>query len=696
MKVYGLPHKQGLYDPIHERDACGIGFVANIKGKKSNEIVRQALTILLKLDHRGGQGSEPNTGDGAGILMQIPHSFLARECAKTGLTLPEAGNYGVGMLFLSPDKQKRQQAEELLEQIIREEGQQLLGWREVPTDNSTLGSIAKAAQPAMRQVFIAPDPALTDELAFERKLYVIRKRAEKAIRKNKVDEFFYCASLSTRTIVYKGMLVPDLLDKFFVDLRDPGLESALALVHSRFSTNTFPSWERAHPYRYLIHNGEINTIRGNVNWMHARQSLIRSPLFGEDMAKILPLIDEEGSDSAMFDNALEFLMLAGRSLPHAAMMMIPEPWQNHESMDEDRKAFYEYHSCLMEPWDGPAAIGFTDGKIIGASLDRNGLRPSRYYVTTDDMIVLASEVGVLDIPPEKVLIKERLRPGRMLLVDTEKGRIVSDEELKNSIAREYPYKQWTQEQMVNLQDLPKRPVAATPDANTILKKQQVFGYTYEELKNVLQPMALNAIEPSGSMGNDSPIAVLSDRPQLLYNYFKQLFAQVTNPPIDAIREELVTSTASNVGAEHSLIDTVPEACRQIRVKTPIISNEELSKLRHINKPGFKTVTLSTLFKASEGTGGLEKGMDNLFRNADLAIEAGFSLIILSDRGVDANNAPIPALLALAGLHHHLVRNETRTRVSLILESGEPREVHHFATLLGYGASVINPYLAFES
>ncbi|CCO08021.1 glutamate synthase large subunit [Desulforamulus hydrothermalis] len=698
MTSAGFPRQQGLYDPQFEHDACGIGFVANIKGKKSNEILQQALNLLVNLDHRGGQGAEPDTGDGAGILMQLPHEFFVKECAKLNIQLPAAGQYAVGMLFLPTDPNRRAACRRLLERIVQEEGQTLLGWREVPVNNAMLGETAKMAQPAIWQVFLAAHAQLTDNLAFERKLYVIRKRARKEARRSLLNEgeTFYFASLSSRTVVYKGMLTPDQLNKFYLDLQDPQIKIALALVHSRFSTNTFPSWERAHPYRYLIHNGEINTLRGNVNWMHARQAMCRSDVFGEDLAKILPVIDQEGSDSLMFDNTLEFLYLAGRSLPHAAMMMIPEPWSHHESMSDEKKAFYEYHSCLMEPWDGPAAIAFTDGSIIGAVLDRNGLRPSRYYVTKDDMIVLASEVGVLDIPPEKVAYKDRLRPGRMLLVDTGEGRIVSDEELKKQIASAYPYRQWINEYMVSLEDLPAAPADRQPACENINQLQQVFGYTHEDLVKILEPMAKNGVDPVGAMGHDASLAVLSEKPQLLYNYFKQLFAQVTNPPIDAIREEIITATETTLGSEKNLIQPEPDSCRRIRIKTPILSNQDLAKLRCLRRAGFQTVTLPILFNIAEGAAGLAKGLDNLFQAADRAVADGANLLILSDRGVTGEQAAIPALLAVSGLHHHLIRQGSRTRVSLLLESGEPREVHHFAVLLGYGANAINPYLAFAT
>ncbi|SHJ92649.1 glutamate synthase large subunit [Desulforamulus aeronauticus] len=694
---YGLPPKQGLYDPSFEHDACGIGFVANIKGKKSNDILHKALTILVNLDHRGGQGAETNTGDGAGILMQLPHSFLAKECARLNIKLPPAEQYGVGMLFLPQSPTKRQECQQTITRIIEEEGQTLLGWRDVPVDDSLLGETAKLAQPSIVQVFIGAQGQM-QHLDFERKLYIIRKRAEKEMQPLLLPtgETFYIASLSARTIVYKGMLTPEQLDQFYLDLQDPTLEIALALVHSRFSTNTFPSWERAHPYRYIIHNGEFNTLRGNVNWMRARQALCSSPLFGEDMKKILPVIDQQGSDSGMFDNCLEFFYLSGRSLPQAVMMMIPEPWDHHESMSDAKKAFYEFHSCLMEPWDGPAAIAFTDGKIIGASLDRNGLRPSRYYVTKDDLIILASEVGVLDINPANIAYKKRLQPGRMLLVDTAEGRIVTDKELKESIAGQQPYRQWINDYLVNLDDLPESPVEKSWAPEKLLQQQQAFGYTHEDLMKILVPMASSAVDPVGAMGHDASLAVLSEKPQLLYNYFKQLFAQVTNPPIDAIREELITAIGVTLGSEKNLIEPKPDSCRRIKLTSPLLSNEELSRLKGLHREGLQAATLSMLYPVEAGCQGLAKALQELFQAADLAIREGANLLILSDRDINAANAALPALLAVAGLHHHLIREGTRTQVSLILESGEPREVHHFAVLLGYGVSAINPYLALAT
>src|SRR5579884_3444925 len=697
----GFPPKQGLYDPQFEHDSCGIGFVVNIKGKESNEIVRQALTVLVNLNHRGACGCETNTGDGAGILLQTPHAFLKKVCAGLKISLPSPGEYGVGMVFLPPDPALRRDCQRRFEEIIKAEGQRVLGWRTVPTNNTTLGNTAKSHQPFVRQVFIGRNSKIADDMAFERKLYVIRKRAENAIRYSGVEggNYFYIPSLSYKTIVYKGMLMAEQVSEFYPELMDADMETALAVVHSRFSTNTFPSWERAHPYRYLIHNGEINTLRGNINWMHTRQSMFASDLFRDDIKKILPVINSDGSDSAMFDNCLEFLVLSGRSLPHAVMMMIPEPWSNHESMSDEKKAFYEYHGCLMEPWDGPASIAFTDGIRVGAVLDRNGLGPSRYYVTKDGLVIMASEVGVLDVPPEMVLHKGRLQPGRMFLVDMEQGRIIADEELKQQIATEHPYAEWLSDNLVSLEDLPPGPRVHEPDHETVRLRQREFGYTFEDLRIIMIPMARDGVDPVGSMGNDTPIAVLSDKPQLLYNYFKQLFAQVTNPPIDAIREELITATETTIGPEKNLLKPEPESCRQIKLKTPILTNDELDKLRQLDGTGpghFKSVTLLILSPVHEREKGLEKAMHALCRHASRMVASGHDFIILSDRGHTRTMAPIPALLAVAGVHHHLIREGTRTKVGLVLESGEPREVHHFALLIGYGAGAVNPYLAFES
>ncbi len=698
MKQIGLPPKQGLYDPQFEHDACGVGFVVNIKGKKSHEIITQSLTVLLNLNHRGACGCEVNTGDGAGILLQRPHAFLRKVCDPLHIHLPAEGQYGAGIVFLPPDALQRKECEQIFGKIVAEEGQHIIGWRDLPTRNVTLGETARASEPFMRQVFIKRNPVLTDDMAFERSLYVIRKRATNEIRRAGFpgSEYWYIASLSQRTLVYKGMLNTVQVGEYFPDLADPAMETALALVHSRFSTNTFPSWERGHPYRYLAHNGEINTLRGNINWMHARQAVFESELFGDKIKKILPIINTNGSDSAMFDNCLELLVMAGRSLPHAVMMMIPEPWTNHETMSPERKAFYEYHSCLLEPWDGPASIAFTDGKQIGAVLDRNGLRPSRYYVTKDDLVIMASEVGVLDIPPDRIVEKGRLHPGRMFLVDTELGRIVADEEIKHKIATAHPYREWLDKYMVELADIPDAPHLPEPGHDTVLRRQQAFGYTFEDLRLLMVPMARDGVEAIGSMGTDTPLAVLSDKPQLLYNYFKQLFAQVTNPPIDCIREEIITSSEITVGAERNLLKPVPESCHLIELKSPILTNEEFAKLKHLNLPNFRSITMPIIFKAADGEAGLEETMRQLCETADKAIAAGVKVLILSDRGIDRDHAPVPALLAIAGLHHHLIRNGTRTRVGMIIETGEPREVHHFSLLIGYGAAAINPYLAFET
>src|SRR5579871_6004346 len=697
--LLGPPQKQGLYDPQYEHDACGVGFVVNMKGRKSHALVEQALQILVNLDHRGACGCEANTGDGAGILMQTPHEFLKRATDKSGFKLPNLGQYGVGMLFMPKDPAERETVKTAFAKIVAEEGQTLLGWRDIPTKNSSLGNTARAAEPFMIQAFIARNPAVKDDNAFERKLYVIRKVAEQRIRyagKIAGGKWFYVSSLSQKTMIYKGMLMPEQVAKYYTDLSDPDMTTGLALVHSRFSTNTFPSWDRSHPYRYIAHNGEINTLRGNINWMHARQALFQSDAFGSDIKKILPIINTDGSDSAMFDNAVELLVMAGRELPHAMMMMIPEPWENHESMDAEKRAFYEYHSCLMEPWDGPASIAFTDGVRIGACLDRNGLRPSRYYVTKDDMVIMASEAGVLPIEPERVAIKGRLQPGRMFLIDTEQGRIVADEELKKKFSSQHPYQQWLDNHHVLLENLPEPSQGTEPSHQRVLHSQQAFGYTFEDLRLIVGPMANDGVQPLGSMGTDTPLAVLSNKPQLLYNYFKQLFAQVTNPPIDPIREENITSTETMVGSEGNLLKPTPESCRMIKLKHPLLTNEELEKLRHVDRPGFKAATIPILFKAAEGAKGLEAAMTNLFAAADKAIADDVNILILSDRGINKENAPIPALLAVAGLHHHLIRKGTRTRIGLVLESGEPREVHHFSLLIGYGCSAINPYLAYTT
>jgi glutamate synthase (ferredoxin) len=700
---------EGLYDPRYEHDACGVGFVVQIDGRRSNAIVRQALQVLINLLHRGACGCEANTGDGAGILIQMPDKFLRKEAARLEMTLPPAGEYGAGLVFLPRRAEARHAIQALCERIVADEGQRVIGWRDVPTDDRDVGPSAVAVEPLFKQLFIgstlaaAPSAAGTRAAsrrvsAFERKLYVIRKRIEHEVDRLALADRkdFYIVSLSSNTLTYKGMLTADQIERMFLDLGDPDVESALALVHQRFSTNTFPSWPLAHPYRYIAHNGEINTLRGNINWMKAREALCASDVLGDDLKKIVPIIREGGSDTAIFDNVLEFLVMSGRSLPHAILMMIPEPWQAHESMSPDRRAFYEYHSSLMEPWDGPASIAFTDGTVIGAVLDRNGLRPSRYYVTKDGLVVMASEVGVLDIPPENVLVKERLHPGRIFLVDTAQGRIVDDDEIKREIASDHPYQAWLDANLVKIEDLPAAPDAIPPAHGTVERRQVAFGYTHEDLRLLLAPMALNGEEPIGSMGTDTPLAVLSERPRLLYDYFKQLFAQVTNPPLDAIREELVTSMESTIGPEGNLLEPRPESCRQIAVKYPVLDNEQLAKLRHVDWPGFRSITLSTLYRPDEGGAGLERAMDELRAKASEAVAAGHTIVILSDRGVNEQLAPIPSLLATAGVHHHLVREGTRTKCALVIESGDAREVHHMALLIGYGAGAVNPYLAFET
>ncbi len=638
------PPKQGLYDPQFEHDACGLGFVVNMKGGKSHQLVSDALKILVNLDHRGAVGCEPNTGDGAGILIQVPHEFFLGESKKLGFKLPAFGQYGVGQLFLPKNSGEREAIKKELAKIISDEGQTVLGWRDVPVDNSSLGKTAVAAEPFMEQVFVGRNSAIKDDAAFERKLYVIRKVAEQKIRyggKIAGGKMFYVSSLSARTLTYKGMLMSEQVEKYYDDLRNPAVTTALALVHSRFSTNTFPSWDRAHPNRCIAHNGEINTLRGNVNWMKARQMLFQSKLFGEDIKKIIPVINTDGSDSAQFDNCVEMLVMAGRELPHAMMMMIPEPWENHESMDAERRAFYEFHSCLIEPWDGPASMAFTDGKMIGACLDRNGLRPSRYYVTKDDLVIMASEAGVLPIAPERIAIKGRLQPGRMFLVDIEQGRIVADEELKKKYASAQPYKKWLEENHILLENLPEPSEATQPDHRKVLQRQQAFGYTFEDLRFIIAPMANDGVQPLGSMGTDTPLAVLSNKSQLLYNYFKQLFAQVTNPPIDPIREEIVTSTEVMLGGEGNILEPTAESSRMIKLKHPILANEELEKLRQVNRPGFKAVTLPILFEAAGGAKNLEAALAKLFSEADKAIADGVNILFCPTAASARNSRRFP-------------------------------------------------------
>ena len=692
------PEAQGLYDPKNEHDACGVGFLVNMAGEKSHKLVLDAVQILVNLTHRGACGCEDNTGDGAGMLLQVPEKFLTRVCAEIGIRLPpRKGDWGVGMIFLPSDQAERRFCEEAFEKIVAEEGQTLLGWRDVPCDNSLLGATALKVEPVIRQVFIGRGAGTPDAAALEWKLYVIRKRMERLIAESTLEQkkFFYVSSLSHRTIVYKGLLLATQISTFYKDLSEPDMESAIAMVHQRYSTNTFPTWDLAHPFRYLAHNGEINTVRGNQNWMRARQTMFKHPVFGADIPKLFPIIPEKLSDSAAFDCALELLHATGRSLPHAIMMMIPAAWDGHESMPDDEKAFYEYHACLMEPWDGPASIAFTDGTVIGAVLDRNGLRPSRYTVTRDGFVVMASETCVLDIDPANVLSKGRLQPGKMFLVDTEQKRIIADEEIKRGFASRRPYRQWLSEQQVRLEDLPHQ-AGKEPDFDTLLRRQQAFGYTLEDLRIIMGPMAANGEEPIGSMGNDTPLAVLSNKPQLLYSYFKQLFAQVTNPPLDAIREEIVTSMVTTVGAEQDLFDETPGHCHQLRLKQPILTNADLEAIRAASVGQIKSHTISILYDAAGGGEALTEAMNRIRDEAHDAVLCGAALLILSDRGLSETQAPIPALLAASGVHQHLIREGTRTRCGIILESGEPREVHHFALLFGYGTGAINPYLAFET
>src|SRR6266853_711198 len=693
----GLPAAQGLYRPEYEHDACGIGFVANIEGRKSHDIVLKGVQILVNLAHRGACGCDPQTGDGAGILIQIPHAFFEREAATLGFSLPAPGEYGVGMVFLPVDTQDRLICEGVIEKIVREEGLKVLGWRDTPINGNTIGRLARASQPYIEQIFVRSGPGM-DQDALERKLYVVRKRVESAIAETDLKEkdFFYIPSLSSRTIIYKGLLLAPQITDFYKELLDPDLTSALCLVHQRFSTNTFPSWKLAHPYRYICHNGEINTLRGNMNWMYARQSVLASPLFGADIKKLLPIITPGGSDSAMLDNAVELLTLSGRTLPHVMSMLIPEAWDHDATMPEDIKAFYEYHASLMEPWDGPAAVAFTDGRVIGAKLDRNGLRPGRFLLTADGLVVMASEAGVLPIKPEDVRMKGRLAPGRMLLVDTEQKRLITDEEVKKQLAARQPYAQWLKDNQITLDHLPSPTHVRPTDHETILMRQRAFGYTDEDLKTILSPSALLGEEPVGSMGIDTPLACLSDKPQLLFNYFKQAFAQVTNPAIDSIREGLVMSLNSYIGSEGNILEETPKNCHTLKLRHPVISNWRLEKLRRVSWGDFLAASLPMLFRVNDGEDQLEKAIETLCRSASQAIKSGYTLLILSDRGVDERYAPIPSLLALSAVHNHLIREKTRNQVALIVESGEPREVMHFALLLGYGASAVNPYLAIET
>ncbi|MFO8063440.1 MAG: glutamate synthase large subunit [Spirochaetota bacterium] len=697
MNMQKRPDKQGLYDPAFEHDACGVGFVGDIKGRASHSIVEQARTVLINMTHRGAVGSEKNTGDGAGILTALPHAFLEKIMKRDfEVELPPRGQYAAGIVFLPKDFRERSTCKRIFENVVAEEGQRFLGWRPVPRDDRMIGPSAKAAEPNMEQAFIAATVEDPDD--FDRKLFVIRKQASKRIRGESFDSksLFYIASLSTRVLVYKGMLMPEQLFEYFTDLSDPDYETHVAMVHSRFSTNTFPSWDRAQPLRYMSHNGEINTLQGNVNKMYAREGTLESDRFGKDLQRAFPIIEPDSSDSGNFDNTLELLLLSGRELPEAVMMMVPEAWQKHRRMSEARRNVYEYMSCSMEPWDGPASISFTDGKVMGALLDRNGLRPSRYYVTDDDMVIMASEVGVLDIPPEKVRRKGRLRPGRMFLVDFEEGRIVDDDELKDSIAKKHPYGEWLEREGIRLEELPAAGEVDGRDEETVKERFRMFGYTEEHLNILLKPMAEEAKEPLGSMGNDAPLAILSQRPRLTYEYFKQLFAQVTNPPIDSIREDIIMSLSAYIGPQRNLLETTAAHCRRLKIDHPILTNEELARIRELDYRGWRSKVVDATYPVDDEDEDLQVALRRISKETEAAISEGYSLVVLSDRNAGPRRIPISALLAVGGVHHYLVRRAKRTQIGIVLETGEPREVHHFSALFAFGADAVNPYLAFEA
>ena len=696
-----LPRAEGLYDPANERDSCGVGFVADMKNRKSHAILEKGLQILVNLDHRGAVGADPMLGDGCGVLTQIPHAFFLEECAKLGMNLPDPGHYAIGQFFMPRDPAVRAEIEKIVEEVIADEGQKLIGWRDIPVDNSALGERVKSVEPVQRQVFIGRGAHVADEDAFERKLFIARKVISNRVYAFGADNHaeYYPVSLSCRTVVYKGMVLVHQLAPYYKDLQDPRFETALALVHQRFATNTFPSWRLAHPYRMVAHNGEINTLRGNVNWMAARQASVDSELFGHDISKLWPISYEGQSDTACFDNALEFLVRGGYPLAHAMMMLIPEAWAGNPLMDQSRRDFYEYHAALIEPWDGPAAMAFTDGRQIGATLDRNGLRPARYIVTDDDLVVLASEIGVLPVPEESIIRKWRLQPGKMLLVDLMEHRIVSDDEIKQTLSSKHPYKDWLGKTQIVLEELnPVEPRAARTDVS-LLDRQQAFGYTQEDLSFLLSPMATTGQEAVGSMGTDTPISAISDKSKLLYTYFKQNFAQVTNPPIDPIREELVMSLVSFIGPRPNLLDLEGSARRKrLEVRQPILTNEDLEKIRGIGffEDSFDTKTLDITYDVEKGACGMQEALERLCERAEAAVHGRYNIIILTDRLVGPDRIPIPALLATAAVHHHLIRMGHRTSVGLVVETGEAREVHHFCCLAGYGAEAINPYLAFET
>ena len=701
VKTYKKPHKQGLYDPANEKDSCGVGFIAHVKGHRSHKIIQDAGIALEAMTHRGACGCEANTGDGAGIMTALPHDFFTKiALTDLAVTLPTPGHYAAGLVFLPQDATERKQCKTVVEDFIRQQNQQLIGWRPVPVDADAadIGPSARATEPVIEQLFIAASDGFSGD-SFERQLYLIRKQATKLIRNDTTlaqHAMFYVCSLSTKVIIYKGQLMPEQVMKYFPDLNDPDFTSHLAMVHSRFSTNTFPSWDRAQPNRFMSHNGEINTLRGNQNWMRAREGMLSSDLFDDELAKILPVVEPDCSDSGTFDNVLEFLLMSGRTLQEAVMMMVPEAWQNHETMSEEKRAFYEFNSAVMEPWDGPASIVFTDGKYIGAVLDRNGLRPSRYYLTHDDHVIMASEVGVVQVEPENVKYKGRLQPGRMFLVDFEQGRLIPDEELKSSFAAKRPYGEWLNQHRLQLSDLNINPKNQAFEPDSLLARMQSFGFTSETMQFMLIPMVREKRDPLGSMGNDSALACLSDQPRMLYDYFKQLFAQVTNPSIDSIREETIMSLRCFIGPEKNLIDTTAEHCHRLLIEQPILSNPELAAIKDIDHRGWNTKTIDITWPKTEGNAGLEKALDRICAETEQAIEENAELVILSDRNVSIDRIALPALLATGAVHQHLLRLAQRTRIGLVLETGEAREVHHHCLLIGFGADAINPYLAFES
>ncbi len=693
MKSPYLPEKQGLYDPAFERDSCGVGFVCDIKGKRSHDIVSKGLELLERMTHRGAVGADPRTGDGAGVLLQMPHEFFVKDMA--GIKLPPPGEYGAGLVFLPREERSRNECQELFRRVVSEEGQDLITWRDVPVDGSIIGEVARETQPVIKQIFIGRGSSITDPMDFERKLYVIRKAVESRVGGSEIPEkdFFYITGLSSRKIIYKGLLTPTQVGDYFPDLRDAEMKSALVLAHSRYSTNTFPTWDLAQPFRYLAHNGEINTLRGNINWFRSGERLLSSSHFGNDIAKIKPVITEGGSDSATIDNVFELLVLGGRTLPHAMMMLIPAAWENDGAMDRKLKDFYTYHACVMEPWDGPAAIAFTDGKNIGAVLDRNGLRPARYIMTKSGLVVMSSEVGVLDIETSDIEVSGRLEPGKMLFIDTELGRVVEDDDIKRSFSSAKPYGKWLEENVHSLEELPDVS-GEMPFETDTFRLLKCFGYSREDLDTILRPMADEAKEPTGSMGNDTPHAFLSRRPQVLFDHFKQLFAQVTNPAIDPIREKVVMSMVSFAGPGKNILTESPEHCRKIRLKTPILFNDELARIKNISRNGFSAKTLHAVFDPSD-PGNFARAIERICYESVFAVEEGHDFLVISDRGVDRYNAALPSLLVVGAVHQHLVSRSIRNQISIVLESGEPREVNHFALLLGYGADAVNPYLALR-